>query len=72
MIAIDITVTTLTIAAAAFLAAALARRGRSALILLAAGLLSVLAIMAVQINSGWMTTLDTSVLNCFNAHRDHR
>ncbi len=72
MIAIDITVTTLTIAAAAFAVAAFARRGRVGLILLSAALSSVLAIMAVQINAEWMTALDTSVWNWFDAHREHR
>ncbi|WP_161976288.1 phosphatase PAP2 family protein [Mycolicibacterium sp. CH28] len=64
--------TALTVSAVVLIAAALVRRDRLALILLAAGLLSVLAVMAVQINSGWMTALDTSVWNWFDAHREHR
>ncbi|GAY13446.1 hypothetical protein MSZK_01720 [Mycobacterium sp. shizuoka-1] len=43
--------------------------GRLALILLAAGLFAVLTIMAVEINSAWMTALDSSVWDWFNAHR---
>lgn len=42
------------------------------MILLAAGLLGLLAVLAVEINSGWMTALDTSVWNWFDAHRTHR
>lgn len=72
MNAIDIMVTALTLAAAILIATALARRGQSGLILLAAGLLSVLAVLAVEINSEWMTDLDTSVWNWFDAHRTHK
>lgn len=46
------------------------RRGR--LILLSAGLFGVLALLAVEINSWWMTALDTSVWNWLDAHRSHR
>jgi undecaprenyl-diphosphatase len=42
------------------------------LILLAGVLLAVLAVLAVEINSWWMTGLDTSVWNWFDAHRSHR
>ncbi|WP_431231680.1 phosphatase PAP2 family protein [Mycolicibacterium psychrotolerans] len=46
-------------------------RQRFALVLLAAGLFSVLAFMAAEINSWWMTAADTSVWNWFDAHRSH-
>ncbi|WP_431236342.1 phosphatase PAP2 family protein [Mycolicibacterium aichiense] len=46
-------------------------RQRLALVLLAAGLFSVLAFLAAEINSWWMTALDTSVWNWFDAHRSH-
>ncbi|KDF01891.1 hypothetical protein Y900_023900 [Mycolicibacterium aromaticivorans JS19b1 = JCM 16368] len=47
------------------------RRQRFALVLLAAGLFGALAYMAAEINSWWMTALDTSVWNWFDAHRSH-
>ncbi|AQT80306.1 hypothetical protein B1R94_15095 [Mycolicibacterium litorale] len=72
MNAIDITVAALTVAAAVLIATALARRGRPGLILLAAGLLSLLVVLALEINSGWMTALDTSVWNWFEARWSHR
>ena len=37
--------------------------------LLSAGLFSVLAMLAIEINAQWMTALDTSAWNWFNAHR---
>ncbi|MGY4709061.1 phosphatase PAP2 family protein [Mycolicibacterium sp. CBM1] len=72
MTAIDTTVSILAISTAAFAAAAVVRRGRVGLILLSAGLFSGLAILALQVNAEWMTALDTSVWNWFNAHREQR
>ena len=51
---------------------ALITRGRVALALLAAALFTVLAILAVKINSVWMTSLDDSAWNWFYRHRFHR
>ncbi|MCV7346425.1 phosphatase PAP2 family protein [Mycolicibacterium rhodesiae] len=48
------------------------RRQRLALVFLAAGLFGVLAFLAAEINSWWMTALDTSVWNWFDAHRTHK
>ena len=45
------------------------RRARVALILLSAGLFSVVAVLAIEINAQWMTALDTSAWNWFTAHR---
>ena len=53
------------------IAAAVLTRGRLALILLSAGLFNVLSILAVEVNSEWMTSLDTSVWNWFDTHRSH-
>ncbi|WP_328360582.1 phosphatase PAP2 family protein [Mycobacterium sp. NBC_00419] len=47
-------------------------RGRLALAMLAAALFTVLAFLAVEINSGWMTSLDDSAWNWFYRHRFHR
>ncbi|WP_319436546.1 phosphatase PAP2 family protein [Mycobacterium sp. RTGN5] len=47
-------------------------RPRLALVLLSAGLFGVLAFLAVEVNSWWLTLLDTSVWNWFDAHRSHR
>ncbi len=64
--------TVLSIAAAALIAAAAWIRGQPGLILFSAGLFSVLAILALEINAHWMTALDTSVWNWFAAHRSPR
>ncbi len=53
-------------------AAALFRRGRVGLILLAAGLFTLLAALALGINSPAMQSLDTSVADWFDAHRTRR
>lgn len=53
-------------------ASALVTRGRLALAILAAALFTVLAILAVEINAGWMTSLDDSVWNWFYRHRFHQ
>jgi membrane-associated phospholipid phosphatase len=66
---INIALTALTADAAILIAAALLTRGRVALVLLSAGLFSVLAILAIEINAHWMTAADTSVWNWFNVHR---
>lgn len=47
-------------------------RYRLPLLLLSTALFSVLAIMAAEINSWWMSSLDTSVWGWFDAHRSHR
>lgn len=59
----------MTAGAVVLIAAALFCRGRVALGLLSAGLFSVLAILAIEINAQWMTALDTSAWNWFNTHR---
>ncbi|WP_179472352.1 phosphatase PAP2 family protein [Mycolicibacterium vinylchloridicum] len=50
----------------------MSRRRRLTLIFLSGVLLVVLAVLAIEINSWWMTGLDTSVWNWFDAHRSHR
>ena len=40
--------------------------------MLSTGLFGLLAFLAVQVNSWWVTTLDTSVWHWFDAHRSHR
>ncbi len=66
---INIALIALTADAAILIAASVVSRGRVALVLLSAGLFSVLAILAIEINSHWMTASDTRVWNWFNAHR---
>lgn len=68
----DVSVIALLIVAATFAAAALLVRGRLALIMLAAGLFTVLAALALHINADWLTTLDDSVETWLNAHRSQR
>lgn len=50
----------------------IAIRPRLGLVLLSAALFSVLAILALQVNSEWMTALDSAVWDWFDAHRSHR
>ncbi|MCX2934805.1 phosphatase PAP2 family protein [Mycobacterium sp. CVI_P3] len=47
-------------------------RGRLALVLLSAGLFTLLAAFAAGINADWLTQLDTSVETWFGAHRSPR
>jgi len=68
----DVSVIALLIVAATFAAAALLVRGRLALIMLAAGLFTVLAALALHINADWLSTLDDSVETWLNAHRSQR
>ncbi|MCB0932163.1 MAG: phosphatase PAP2 family protein [Mycobacterium sp.] len=72
MIGIDAPVIVLIVVAAVFLAAALAVRGRVGLVLLSAGLFTLLAALAVGINSASMSGLDTSVAIWFDDHRTRR
>lgn len=73
MIAINVIVeTALIVAAAVLFAAAIRRRGRAGRMLLSAGHVSVLMVLALQINSVWLTDLDTSVWNWVDAHRGSR
>lgn len=69
---IDTTVTALTVMATIFVAAALFTRGRAGLILLAAGLFTLLAALALDLNSPTMQSLDTSVADWFDVHRTRR
>lgn len=64
--------TALIVLAALFFAAALFTRGRVGLILLAAGLFTLLGALAVGINSDTMQALDTAVVDWFDAHRTRR
>ena len=68
----DVSVIALLIVAATFAAAALLVRGRLALIMLAAGLFTVLAALALHVNADWLTTLDDAVEAWLNAHRSRR
>ena len=68
----DVSVIALLIVAATFAAAALLVRGRLALIMLAAGLFTVLAALALHVNAHWLTSLDDSVQTWLNAHRSQR
>jgi len=68
----DVSIIALLIMAATFAAAALLVRGRLALIMLAAGLFTVLAALALHVNADWLTTLDDSVETWLNAHRSQR
>lgn len=73
MIAIDIIeIAVVVVAASVLVAAALRRRGRAGMMLLSAGQLSVLMLLAAQINSVWLTDLDTSVWNWVDLHRGNR
>lgn len=47
-------------------------RGRLAMIKLAAALFTVLAVLALEINTAWMASLDASVWNWFYRHRFHQ
>ena len=68
----DITAVALLVLAAAFAAAALFNRGRMALIMLAAGLFTVLVALAVEVNADWLTSLDDSMERWLDAHRSRR
>ena len=68
----DTAKTALVAAAVVLGAGAVVTRGRLALAMLAAALFTVLAILAVEINAGWMTSLDDSVWNWFYRHRFHQ
>ena len=68
----DITVIALLVLAASLAAAALFNRGRSALILLAAGLFAVVAALAFALNADWVTSLDDSVERWLDTHRSQR
>ncbi|MCV7424319.1 phosphatase PAP2 family protein [Mycobacterium yunnanensis] len=73
MIAINVIVeTALVVAAAVLFAAALRRGGPAGRMMLSAGHLSVLMVLALQINSVWLTDLDTWVWNWVDAHRGSR
>ncbi|OYN80657.1 phosphatase PAP2 family protein [Mycolicibacterium sphagni] len=72
MLLINVTLIALSTTAAIFIAAALRLRGRLGMLMLSAGLFSVVAILAVTVNSQWMTALDTSVWNWFDAHRSYK
>ncbi len=66
---INITVIALVVVAVVLGGCALIRRGRLALVFLAAGLFTALAALAVGINAEWLAALDTSVETWFGAHR---
>lgn len=68
----DVSVIAMLIVAATFAASALLIRGRLALIMLAAGLLTLLAGLALHINADWLTAFDDSVETWLNAHRSQR
>ena len=68
----DITAGALLVLGAAFAAAALFNRGRMALIMLAAGLFTVLVALAVEVNADWLTSLDDSMERWLDAHRSRR
>lgn len=68
----DVTVIALLIVAATFAAAALLVRGRLALIMLAAGLFTVLVGLALHVNADWLTSLDDSVEAWLDSHRSQR
>jgi membrane-associated phospholipid phosphatase len=51
---------------------AMLTRGRLSLLLLATTLFAVLAILALEINSEFLSTLDASVWDWLDAHRSHR
>ena len=73
MIAINIVGTALIVAAADSRSPRpLRSRGRAGMMLLSAALLSVLIVLALQINSEWMTDLDTSVRKWFTTHQGSR
>lgn len=73
MIAINVIIeTALIVAAVILLVAARRRRGRAGMMLLSASQLSILMLLAAQINSVWLTDLDASVWNWVDAHRAHR
>jgi undecaprenyl-diphosphatase len=65
-------VTVLVVLAALFFAAALFTRGRVGFVLLAAGLFTLLAALALGINSASMQALDVAVADWFDAHRTRR
>lgn len=72
MVGIDAPVIALVVVAAVFFAAALSVRGRAGLVLLSAGLFTLLAALAVGINSASMSSLDTVVATWFDDHRTRR
>ena len=69
---IDVTVLALLIMASTFAAAALFVRGRLALMMVAAGLFTVLIGLALHVNADWLTSLDDSVESWLDAHRSPR
>jgi len=72
-VTLDVTVFALMVAAVAlFLAAAVVSGGRVALVLLAAALFTVLAALAVAINTESLAALDTFVENWVDNHRTQR
>ena len=72
MVAIDLAVPTLVVAAVILLGAASAKRGRVGLVLLAGGLFTLLVALAVGINAQIPIALDTSVAEWYDAHRTRR
>lgn len=69
---VDITVIALLVLATAFGASALFVRGRTSLVLLSAGLFTVLVGLALHVNSEWLTSLDDSVERWLDTHRSQR
>lgn len=69
---VDTTVIALLILAAAFGASALFVRGRTSLVLLSAGLFTVLVGLALHVNAEWLTSLDDSVERWLDTHRSQR
>lgn len=69
---VDITVIALLVLAATFGASALFVRGRTSLILLSAGLFTVLVGVALHVNAEWLTSLDDAVERWLDAHRSRR
>lgn len=70
--AINTTLIALIVAAIALGAAALVSRGRVALLILAAGLFTVLTILALEINADWCKSMDAWVETWLDDHRSHR
>jgi len=62
----------LVVATVVFATLALVVRGRVGLVILSAALFTVLALLGLEINAGWMTSLDASLFDWFYWHRFHR
>jgi undecaprenyl-diphosphatase len=69
---VDFTVIALLVLAATVGASALFVRGRTALVLLAGTLFTVLAVLALHVNADWLTSLDDAVETWLDAHRSQR